>query len=61
MKYTLDVNRGYVISHQYDFIGMDFFAVLPSQCLAAYQSTLKQTGNERACTRERVKDMNILI
>lgn len=40
---------------------MDFFAVLPGQCLAVYQFTLKQASDECAGSCERVKDMYILI
>ena len=58
---TLDIDGGYVIGHQHDFVGMNLFAILPGQCFTVDHPTLQQPGDEGARPGEGVEYMHILV
>ena len=61
MEDILDVDRGDVVGHQYDFVGMDLPAVFALQRLARDESALEQARDEGACAREGIENVDVFV
>ena len=57
----LDVDRGDVVGHQHDFVGMDFPTVFALQRFARDEPALEQARDEGACSGEGVEDVDVLV
>ena len=61
MEDIFDVDRGDVVGHQHDFVGMNLPAVFALQRLARDQSALEQARDEGTRTGKGVEDMDVLV